>query len=327
MKKLVFLLTIVIILASLTGCTEKAINEEPQIVSQEPEPLDEIKEKDKLSILGNYEKALQILDFQLKSGVDDRINLQDEIGVVELQKVDDVYYLASYYNYPRYPMTSLFYSMVNIENETVDPILVLSPDDYIEDVYIDIDNMTVRFVYGGRNIINGFKEYPFDIIYNVKDKTYLVENEYTKIDRYPEITLGNSMNIVGLKSIKGNEEEIRFKFTEVEGTILAGGNFCPNITIGRVADKGYITGEEPPKLYIDFENTLLTKGSKEQILALEKLDYITNAEIREYLDAKEANHVVVYLTVKDVEEYKGQFTIAEDDAFLEFRLLFNLIKQ
>lgn len=322
-KKCAFLLAIVIILLSVIGCTEKNINNETQTVSQEQKPeIIEAPEKEELAVLRNYEKALKLLDSQLKNGIDKRLNKQEEIGVIQIQKVSDRYYLGSYYSYPRLPLTNLYYSMIDLDEETIKPIEELKHDDYIEEVYVDAENMNVRFVYNGINIMNGFRQYPYDLVYEIETGEYKKENDYTKIDSYSKTAVGNGINIMGLKSIDEKDKEIIFSFKEVEGTILAGGAFCPKITIGRVlGSKGYISAEDLVKLYIDFENTVLDKESKDQIIALQNIKYITNVEIREYLDAYEGNHVVVYLTLDGIDEYKGETNINEETGLDDFKLI------
>ncbi|WP_353095476.1 hypothetical protein [Tissierella praeacuta] len=52
------------------------------------------------------------------------------------------------------------------------------------------------------------------------------------------------------------------------------------------------------------------------------MDYINNVEIREYLDVNEDNHVVVYLTVEGINEYKGETNMNEKTGLDEFKLIF-----
>lgn len=316
MKKLIFILSFVLILVSLTGCTKNVVSD-----ASKSETTKDI-QKEELTILGDYGKALKLLDSQLNSGVDERININEGIGVVEIQKIDDKYYLGSYYNYPRLPMTNLYYSIIDLDENIIKPIEKLEYTDYIEEVYVDMEDMSIRFIYNGINIIDGYRQYPYDLVYDIKTGEYRKENEYTKIDMYSRATLGNEINIIGFNSVEAENKEIKFDFIEVEGTILAGGNLCPTINMGRKLDnQRNMADKEPVKLYIDFKNTALTGKSKEQILALKNMDYINNVEIREYLDVNENNHVVVYLTVEGINEYKGETNMNEKTGLDDFKLI------
>ncbi|WP_353095477.1 hypothetical protein [Tissierella praeacuta] len=230
MKKLIFILSFALVLVSLTGCTKNIVSD----VSKSE--IAENIQKEELTILGDYGNALKLLDSQLNGGVDERIDAKEGIGVVEIQKINDEYYLGSYYNYPRDPMTNLYYSIIDLDGNTIKPIEKLEYTDYIDEVYADIENMSIRFIYNGVNIINGYRQYPYDMVYDIKTGEYRRENEYTKIDMYSKVTLGNGINIIGLNSVCTNNKEIKFDFIEVEGTILAGGNLHPTINIGRKLD-------------------------------------------------------------------------------------------
>lgn len=272
--------SIIIILAAVIvmGCTQVKTAESPKL-------------EDATVMQSDYQLALELLEEEVKGNVG-----VEGVGALRLDKISERYYLGGYSYFPVFPKTNLGYIIIDLQSKEVKPI-ELNYAEYIEDVYIDGD--IIRFFYAGENILNGFKAFPYEIQYNVENDELKRIDNYITMDRWSKHRMGNGVNKVGIGDIIESDGRIEFEFKEIEGTILAGGNICPNIIVGNTLD-----GE----IYIDFENTYLDDDSRKQIKELESKEFIEKIEMREYKNPDKGNNTVVYITPKGIKDYIAEFS-------------------
>ncbi|HCJ57856.1 hypothetical protein [Lutispora sp.] len=270
--------------------------------------------KDEMYKLGDYEKAVALLDKHLKEASPEKtmVTKNDEIQIMKLQKLNENYYLAAYQISPIYPLTNLNYALVGFQENSCRTIN-LDTGDYISDV--SYDNGIISFYCEGNNVFNGFKVFPHNINYDIKKGEFSREQLYYSLKHGSLVNLGNCVNKIGIKNIAENNKEITFDFKEVEGTVLAGGCFCPAIKSGVLYD-----GEGNQKFSLDFENLILSKEAEKKIMDLAEKEYISSVEIKNYEDLMENYHTVVYFRFKDVSEYTCSFKSDEQTGFERFIL-------
>lgn len=233
----------------------------------------------------------------------------DTLQLVKMDRISERYYLISYMISPLYSLINYHYALVDLEKGSCEPIN-LDTIDYISEVTYTGDIIT--FHCEGNNVVNGFRDFPHVLKYDIEKRELITEYPYKSLKRGEyEILLGNGINKVGLSNVIENNKTIKFDFTDVKDTIHAGGWFCPRIRTGLKLDF-----KDTKTYYVDFEALVLSREAEKQIEDLEKLDYIEDVRIRSYKDVHEISHVAVYFRFKDVAEYACSF---EDDSSNDFR--------
>ncbi|MFA7572677.1 MAG: hypothetical protein WCY24_03055 [Lutispora sp.] len=278
-----------------------------QVPQNEKEALAEV--QNEYYKLGDYEKAVALLDKHLKDAPSDKtmVTKNDELQIIKLEKLNENYYLASYQISPIYPFTNLNYALVGFQENSCRTIN-LDTADYISDV--SYKNGVISFHCQGDNIINGFRVFPHNINYDIAKGEFSRDQLYYSLERGSQVRLGNSINKVGFGDITEKEKEITFSFREIEGTVLAGGCFCPEIKAGVTFNK-----EDKQVFFIDFMNLFLSKDDEKAIMNLKDKEYISNVEIKTYEDFMSVNHTVIYLNFEDLSEYTFSFKYREQTDF------------
>ncbi|MCQ1531342.1 outer membrane protein assembly factor BamD [Lutispora saccharofermentans] len=306
MKRKFFILMLVICSMLLASCTSQALKIGEEVSADA---------KDGSYKLGDYEKAVALLDKHLKEASPEKtmVAKNDEIQIMKLERLNENYYLASYQISPIYPLTNLNYALVGFRENSCRTIN-LDTVDYISDT--SYDNGVISFYSEGNNIVNAFREFPHNINYDIKNGELSIEQLYHSLESGSQVRLGNGINKAGIKNIAETDKEITFDFEEVEGTILAGGAFCPAIKSGVMFDK-----EDKPVFYLDFENLILSKENEKMIMDLAKKEYISGVDIKHYEDLTENSHTAIYFRFKGVSEYTCSFKNDDKTGFENFILI------
>ncbi|MDD4834953.1 MAG: hypothetical protein PHC44_09520 [Lutispora sp.] len=300
MKRKFEILMLIIFCMLLVSCTNQALQIEEEVSAEA---------QDEYYKLGDYKKAVALLDKHLKDAPSDKtmVTRNDELQIIKLEKLNENYYLASYQISPIYPFTNLNYALVGFQENSCRTIN-LDTADYISDV--SYENGVISFHCQGDNIINGFRVFPHNINYDIQKGEISREQLYYSLKHGSQVRLGNSINKVGFGEITEKEKEITFSFREIEGTVLAGGGFCPEIKAGVTFDK-----EDKQVFFIDFMNLFLSKDDEKAIMNLKDKEYISNVEIKTYEGFMSVNHTVIYLNFEDLSEYTFSFKYREQTGF------------
>jgi hypothetical protein len=320
MKKLNIVLMIGLICALAVGCSSgelQALKEQNASLKKQATEA----EGQKLKPMSWYKseefsQALVVLDEFIETN-SARLGIAntDILQLVRLEKVSERCYLAAYMIAPLAPLTNNFYALVDIEKGECAQIN-LDSIDYISEVTYDKDYIT--FHCEGNNVMNGFRQFPHNKKYDIAKNEVNDEYLYKSLKHSEsEIRLGNSMNKVGLDKITENNKAILFDFGQTDGTVMAGGMFCPAIKTGLKQDGNY----EDRTLYVDFEALVLSKEAQKQIMDLEKLDYISDVSIRDYKDVHDNPHVAVYFKFEGMQEYSCKFQEDSSNGFMDFTLM------
>jgi len=273
-----------------------------QVASQSDEMHDWYK-------LEDYNKAISLLDKHFKNAWNEKtmVNEYSEIQIINLERLNENYFLAAYQTSPVYPLTNMNYALVGFQENSC-RTLNLDTMDYISDV--SYENGIISFHCEGNNIINAFRVFPHKINYDIKKNTFSVEQLYYSLDSGSQVKLGNSINKAVFGEITEKEKEMTFSFEVTKETVLAGGYFCPAIKAGVTFDK-----EDKPLFYLDFENVFLSKDAEETIMNLANKEYISNIEIKELKDIADQHHTVIYFKFRNVSFYTCSFKPEGDTGF------------
>lgn len=306
MKKKYGILVLLLCCILLVSCTSQAPENEKE--------AEVAKVQEEWYKLGDYEKAVALLDKHLKDASWEKtmVTKNDELQIVRLEKLNENYYLAAYQISPIYPLTNLNYALVGFQENSCRTIN-LDTVDYISDV--SYGNGVISFHCQGDNIINGFREFPHNINYDIQKGEISREQLYYSLEAGSQVRLGNGINKVGFRDITESDKEITFNFKEIEGTMFAGGCFCPDIKAGAMFDK-----EDKPVFYLDFQNLFISKETEKMIMDLSKKEYISSVEIKNYEDLMREYHTVVYFHFKDVSEYTCSLKYDDQTDFQNFIL-------
>ncbi|MDD4835464.1 MAG: hypothetical protein PHC44_12220 [Lutispora sp.] len=301
MKKKYGILVLLLCCILLVSCTSQAPENEKE--------AEVAKVQEKWYKLGDYEKAVALLDKHLKDASWEKtmVTKNDELQIIKLEKLNENYYLASYQISPIHPLTNMNYALVGFQENSC-RTLNLDTADYISDV--SYKNGVISFYCDGNNIVNGFRVFPHNINYDIAKGEFSRDQLYYSLERGSQVRLGNSINKVGFGDITEKEKEITFSFREIEGTVLAGGCFCPEIKAGVTFNK-----EDKQVFFIDFMNLFLSKDDEKAIMNLKDKEYISNVEIKTYEDFMSMNHTVIYLDFEDLSEYTFSFKYREQTGF------------
>lgn len=262
----------------------------------------------------DFSDALQLFDEYIETereqaGVPESGTLQ----VVRLDKISERYYLVTYMTSPAYLILNCRYALIDFEKGSCTQI---NPDtaDFISDA--TYDESTITFYCDGRNVVNGFRDFPHSFKYNIAKKEFTKEYIYNTLP-YGEVEtrLGNGVSKVGLSKVTESDKKLVFDFSQIEGTLLAGGNFCPAIRIGRK-----MTDMETRTVYVDFKALVLSSGAEKQLRELEKKDYISAVSIKNYKDVQDVSHCVVYFELDGIDGYSCRFE-EDENGFMDLVLL------
>ena len=319
MKKLYIALAIGLICSLTTGCSSgetQTLKEQNDSLKKQVTELEEQKLQPASWYKSEeFSQALKLVDEFIEiNGGQLGIANNDTIQMIRLDKVSGRYFLAAYMIAPLYPLTNNLYALVDMEKEECTHINLDSVD-YINEVTYDKD--FISFYCGGQNIMNGFREFPHFKKYDIAKNQVTTEYIYKSLQfSESEIRLGNGVNKVGLDKVTENKKAILFSFNQIDGTVLAGGMFCPTIKTGLKQDGS----QENRTLYVDFEALVLSKEAQKQIMDLKNLDYISDINVRNYKDVHDISHVAVYFKFKDVKEYSCSFQEDGSNGFMDFTL-------
>lgn len=305
MKKLGIVLMIILICSLAAGCAEGNI--------QMQEDRNREAESSWYKSEG-FSNAMKLFDEYIEgNGEQSGVAKTDALQVVKADRISERYYLISYMVAPLYPLTNYHYALADMEKASCEAIN-LDTIDYISEVSYSDDIIT--FHCEGNNVVNGLREFPHDLKYVIAKRELTTEYPYKSLQHGEyEISLGIGMNKVGLAKVAENKKSIYFDFEETEGTILAGGWFCPAIKTGLKLDN-----EDEKAYYVDFEELVLSGESEKQLMDLKKLDYVENVRIRNYKDVHDIDHVAVYFKFKGVTEYTCSFRENDHNGFMDFIL-------
>lgn len=319
MKRINTFIMISLICVMSIGCSSgeiQVLKEQNASLEKQVAELEEQKQKPSNWYKGEEaSRALKLLDgFIEDNGAELGIAEADTLQVIRLDKISDRYYLAQYTIDPQHVYINLMYAIVDMEKDSCKQINLDSVD-YINDITYDKD--FIIFHCDGRNLLNGFRDFPntkkYDIARNEVITEYL--NKSLRFSE-SEILLGNGVKM-GLGKVSEENKEIRFDFTETAGGVMAGGMFCPTIRTGLKQDDN----QEDRTLYVDFENIVLSKEAQQQIMDLKQLEYISDISIRSYTDVHDDPHVAVYYKFKGVQEYSCRFREDSSNGFMDFVLM------
>ena len=141
-------------------------------------------------------------------------------------------YLVSYFEEDIPLINPMFFIYDDYYEESIE---VEHLNDYIEEIVSDGKDIILRSK--GRNIFNGFKKFPVDFLLDCENGELIPEEVYKSLLSYEEKTvLGNWFNETKLNKIEMNENIAFFDFGISENSILAGGDFCPNVIIKPVKE-------------------------------------------------------------------------------------------
>lgn len=320
MKKLNIVLMLGIICALAIGCSSgefQALKEQKVSLEKKVSELEEQKlQSESWYKSEDFDRALKLLDESFETNAS-KLGIAefDTPQIVRLEKVSVRYLLAEYTLYSQHEYINLKYALIDMEKDSCTQI-DLEINDYIEEITYDED--FISFHCEGRNIMDGFRDFPHIYKYDIAKNEVTVEYPYKSLKfSESEIRLGNGVNKAGLDKVTENNKSILFDFAQVDGTVMAGGVMCPAIKTGLKQDGN----QEDRTLYVDFEALVLSKEAKKQIMDLEKLDYISDISIRDYKDVHDSSHVAVYFKFKDVQEYICKFQEDGSNGFMSFMLM------
>ena len=261
--------------------------------------------------LGIYNQALSIFDDFIKSNPEDsRVKEGDIIEELNLKKISNDYFLISYKISPILSLTNYNYALLEVNKNVCKPIN-LDTDDYISDV--SFDNGFILFYCDGRNTMNAFRDFPHNFKYDIEKGTVTKEYAFRPLTGF--VSLGSSVNKIGLKSITEKDKTILFSFSVVKDTFLAGGAICPSIKIG-----SEYSNQEKNEILIDFENTILLSEAEAQLSKLKEKDYIKDVKTRTYSGMYDEIHLVIYFEFENIKEFSGKFETG-DNGLLDFSLI------
>ncbi len=237
----------------------------------------------------------------------------DVLQVVRLDRISDRFFLVTYAPAPVLPATNYWYALADLEKSTC---VRINPDtgDLISDV--SYDQSTISFYCEGRNVFNGFRDFPHFFRYNLEKNEMIKEYVWHTLP-YGEVEtkLGNAVNKISLEKVTEKDKTMIFDFSQTDGMIMAGGNFCPAIRIGRK-----MTEAESRTVYIDFEAAVVSPEAEKQLKLLESEANITAVTIKHYKDVHDTDHSVVYFEFEGISEYSCRF-IADENGFMDLMLL------
>lgn len=295
MKKFLFV-TVLVFSVFLVGCnTAEKISqpmdtkENEEVKVEEAEGVEEIikvsEESTSITTENNsvYEKFDEVYDLREK----------DEVLI---RKINEEKFLVGFQEQFGYQMNPMFhiYDLTTEESIPVDGQL-----EFIDE--IRIENNQVEFFSKGTNIINGFKKFPN--ITEVDIETGVIKNYsiYSRLGSdYKPYYMGNFMNETKLNALKIVDQKIVFDFSVSEGSFLAGGDHCPNITVVS-ENKNYIS--------VDVENLVL---NEEEIEALTNEKFIKDIKNTSYIDGRDISHSVINFHIEDFTEYTCNFETGND---------------
>ncbi len=294
-QKLLISLISLFIMLTVCSCSKSITNN----VSDEPYKL------------GIYNQALSIFDDFIKSNPEDsRVKEGDIIEELNLKKISNNYFLISYKISPILSLTNYNYALLEV-NKNVCKMINLNTDDYISDV--SFDNGFILFYCDGRNTMNAFRDFPHNFKYDIEKGTVTKEYVFRPLTGF--VSLGSSVNKIGLKSITEKDKTILFSFSVVKDTFLAGGAICPSIKIG-----SEYSNQEKNEILIDFENTILLSEAEAQLSKLKEKDYIKDVKTRTYSGMYDEIHLVIYFEFENIKEFSGKFETG-DNGLLDFSLI------
>lgn len=121
--------------------------------------------------------------------------------------------------------------------------------------------------------------------------------------------MGNFFNETKLQGIDVEESSIIFDFGVSENSILAGGQFCPNLSILSNSENSIV---------IDIKNLVF----EEEIVELMKSNLVNEFKSKKYDNANGKNHSVFNIKLSDVNEYTCELVSGEDgveDLVIKFK--------
>jgi hypothetical protein len=320
MKRLKIVLIIGLICSLAIGCSSgeiKTLKEQKASLEEKLEALEEQNMRPASWYKSEeFSIALKLLDeFFETNSTQLGIAKTDTLQLVKFDKISDRYFLAAYIIAPIYPVTNSFYALVDMDKESCIQIN-LETIDYIKEITYDKDSIT--FYCDGQNVVNGFRDFPHNIKYDIAKNKISKEYLYYSFQHtsWVDTQLGNGINEVGLDKITENNKSILFSFKPTDSTLLAGGGFCPRISTGVKLD----SNQQDRVLYVSFESLVLSKEAEKQIMGLKALDYMLDISIREYKDLQDIPHVAVYFKFKDMKEYSCSFKENSSNGFMDFEL-------
>lgn len=318
MKKLWISLLVFLACFCVSGCSNsevEALKEQNAALEKKlSEPATEQPRQAAWYKSEDFSSALRLFDDYIEAekeqaGVPD----SDTLQAVRFDKISERYCLITYMISPASLILNRRYALIDFEK---DSCMLINPDtaDFISDV--TYDESTVTFYCDGRNVVNGFRDFSHSFKYNIAKNEFTKEYSYNTLP-YGEVEtrLGNSVSKIGLAQVAENDRKLVFDFSQIEGTVLAGGNFCPEIRLGRK-----MTDTETRTVYVDFKALVLSGEAEKQLKELEKKDYISAVRIRNYKDVHDDPHCVVYFELDGIDQYSCRFE-EDENGLMDFVLL------
>ncbi|MBN2898448.1 MAG: hypothetical protein JXO44_06720 [Clostridia bacterium] len=174
---------------------------------------------------------------------------------------------------------------------------------------VDVIDGRIRLHTEGKNILNGFRDFPCD--FSVDESTGLTGHLsiFEPLSNRQIYTLGNYLNQTRLEGIQETDHTIRFGFGATEETILAGGMFCPNITV---------QGVDEDTISVTIENLVYDKDNLQNGLTNDLISNISVDNVT-WTDDLTKTHFLIDLV--DVSRYTCDF-VEDEDGFYELELIF-----
>lgn len=236
--------------------------------------------------------------------VSQSVNL-NEMEEVYIRNISDGYYLIGYKEADDNFTNFHYWILNNHDNKMTE---VKGVFNYVTD--IKVHEGQLYLVSEGANIINGFREFPSQLLVDLETGELTKENLYYSIgNSYIERRMGNYLNETKLMDVETSEDSIIYHFGSTNKTIIAGGMFCPNISTSSTKED---------TLIVDIENLVI---ENEQIKQLSNLSFIKEIEIREYEDSLKRRHLVQTIHLDSKLEYTCEF-IDSNEGFMDLVIKF-----
>lgn len=230
--------------------------------------------------------------------LNDRLDLEsrEEVHIYRIEKKE---YLVGYLDDIGYMVNPNYYIY---NDETGQFIQVHGQIDYIKEVWVE--DGEINLYSEGDNVINGFRKFPSISKVNIKDGSIKNEQVYFPIGYdNRQHYMGNYLNETKLNGIIANENSIRYDFALSENTIIAGGQFCPNISINSSSQN---------KININIQGLVY---DEEIFKGIRDADWIQNAIKKDYIDVNRIKNSTIQYTVEGFSEYSCQLIEGEDGVF------------
>jgi hypothetical protein len=301
------------VLLLLVGCKSEKLIEPVDIGMTYEEAFDKDTELTEVQIPEDkLEEAIETSVPEVELSVYDQLDLvydfesKDSVRILKISP--DKYlvsYMEIYYHNTNYP-----YSIYDFKNKTRKDIQLESfYGMMIDDIFIEGSN--IRLYSDGSNVVNGFKDFPSSILFDMETGLEVGrEAVYWELGRSFEVRqVGYSMNETMLDSITEEDGEVEFHFGETKNTVMAGGDFCPQITVASHSI-GTVTICISELVY-----------SVQQFDQLVESELIESYNISDFEDGYGNKLTTIALKVKDVSTYTGYF-VGGNEGFLNMVIKF-----